>query len=259
MAGAVAPGSLLAFAHILRALGALGLRCTRCQICGCSRNFMEGGTGPSALLCPECSARLTPRRDGFCPACGLLFGNPKAPVALCGECRSTPRPWGRLFFFGAYDGMLRDVLLKYKFSGQLELGALLQGLTTEAYGSAPGEKKTPDLVVPVPLHPLRLAWRGYNQSLELARNLASRLSCPLAPTALHRVRPTLPQVSLPRQERLTNLRGAFRADAHRVEGKSILLVDDIMTTGATMEEATRTLRNAGASTVDALVLARAGS
>jgi ComF family protein len=258
MVGDIAPKGLHPFAQGLRALGALGLRSSRCQICGCSRSYTKGAAGPSALLCAECLARLTPRRDGFCPACGLLFGNPKSPVALCGECRSTPRPWKRLYFFGAYDGMLRDVLLRYKFSGQLALGALLQGLAVEAHWVAP-EEEFPDLLVPVPLHPLRLAWRGYNQSLELARNLASHLGRPLVPSALHRVRPTLPQVSLPRQERLTNLHGAFQAEAHLVEGKSILLVDDIMTTGATLEEATRTLRNAGASTVDALVLARAGS
>jgi Predicted amidophosphoribosyltransferases len=112
-------------------------------------------------------------------------------------------------------------------------------------------------IVPVPLHPRRLLSRGFNQSRELARLLSVRRSLPIWQGALVRVRRTVPQMELAREARAENIKGAFAADSKRLSGKSVLLVDDIMTTGATLEECARAMLCAGARRVDVLALARA--
>ena len=114
----------------------------------------------------------------------------------------------------------------------------------------------PGGIVPVPLHPRRLAWRGFNQSLELARLLAADLGRPVLPGALRRIRDTTPQSQLPGARRRANIAGAFLADPAQVAGRSVLLVDDVMTTGATIDTAADALCAAGAARVDVLVVAR---
>jgi ComF family protein len=115
-----------------------------------------------------------------------------------------------------------------------------------------------DLLIPVPLDLERLRWRGFNQALALGRILAARRHRPLHPMALRRCRITPPQVGLNEAERRRNIAGAFAVrDRAAVRGRTILLVDDVMTTGATVDECAKTLRRAGARRVDVLVLARA--
>ena len=114
-----------------------------------------------------------------------------------------------------------------------------------------------EALVPVPLHSRRLAWRGYNQSRELARLLSRRRGLPIRQEALRRVRRTVPQMELDRAERAENIRGAFAASPQLLTGCTVLLVDDIMTTGSTLEECARMMRSAGAVQVHVLVLARA--
>lgn len=114
-----------------------------------------------------------------------------------------------------------------------------------------------DLLIPVPLHASRLRWRGFNQSLLLTKDLASSWAMPLDPFVLRRCRSTPPQVGLDERARRRNVRGAFAvADRASVKGRAILLVDDVFTTGATVNECAVTLRRAGARCVDVLVLAR---
>jgi ComF family protein len=115
-----------------------------------------------------------------------------------------------------------------------------------------------DVVIPVPLHVGRLRWRGFNQSLLLARQIGRKFGPPVDPFALERVRPTRPQVELSGSDRRHNVLRAFQvSDRARVQHRDVLLVDDVYTTGATVEECTRTLLQAGARNVDVLVLARA--
>lgn len=114
-----------------------------------------------------------------------------------------------------------------------------------------------DAVVPVPLHPRRLRWRGFNQSQELARAAARRIGAELLHRALERTRETIPQTELSGSERKENIKDAFYAESGQIAGKRLLLVDDVLTTGATLEECARTLKRAGAASVDVLVLARA--
>jgi ComF family protein len=215
------------------------------------------GGGADLGLCGPCLEEAPFRSGGFCPGCGCLTEPAGEPPRLCGPCRAEPKPWSRLAFYGRYDGVLKDLVLDYKFGGRLDRAHVLQGLVLHAYRERLADGP-PDLIVPVPLHPRRLQRRGFNQSLELSRRLSKATGRPVVPEALVRVRETTPQSSLGgRAERVANIRGAFRAEPDLASGRSALLVDDILTTGATLEECARALQAAGASEVAILVLLKA--
>lgn len=225
----------------------------RCQVCAAPL----GPRGREAPLCPACAARLPARLGGYCPGCGCLSADPLTPPTLCAACRTEARPWDGFGFYGAYEGLLRQMILSFKFGRDLAHGRVLGQLLVSALARTETfHPDGPDLVAPVPLHPRRLCWRGFNQSLELARAVSARLGRPIAARALRRIRPTVPQSSLPGRERLANIQGAFAGDPAHVRGRSILLIDDVMTTGATIDTAARALRAAGAARIEALVLAR---
>lgn len=230
-----------------------GLSGKRCPVCACATSE----SGP----CPECSKRLAPRLTGYCTACGALAEVAEQPAALCASCRMEPRPWDALGFYGEYAGALRDAVLQLKFGGRLAGLGLVRGLIWRAYEIHRDRKdgftpEGPDLVTAVPMHWRRLLTRGYNQSVELARGVARLLGVPLDARVLCKKRHTKPQSKLSARERKANLAGVFVADASRVAGKNVLLVDDVMTTGATLEAASRALRQAGVRRVEILVLAR---
>lgn len=219
----------------------------RCVVCG----TLHG----QDRLCPECSKHLRPRTGGYCPRCGLIYGENSDPVHLCAACRIAPPPWDALGFHGPHHGLLRELVLAFKFRQGLHLAALLRHMLTQTQarmGTPP-----PQLVIPVPLHRKRLIWRGYNQSLELARPVARTARARLDHRALRRIRHTEPQTRLKPDQRRKNIRGAFAA-ADSVRGKNVLLVDDVLTTGATLSECAKTLRKAGAVRIDVLVLSVAG-
>jgi ComF family protein len=238
-----------ALARIRERLRAAGLIEARCAACGAVLPARDLG-----FLCPECRAAVQggfgPGQGEDCPVCGLPLPGPECPA-----CAAHPRPWRRLFVFGRYAEPLRGLILQYKFEQALGLGRLLQDLLARACAGL--AEDPPDLLAPVPLHWRRLLWRGYNQSQELARVLGRGLGRPVEHAAVRRVRRTRPQTTVERSERRANIRGAFRADPGLVAGKRVLLVDDILTTGATAEECARVLAAAGAARVDVAVLARA--
>ncbi|NMC49361.1 MAG: ComF family protein [Desulfovibrio sp.] len=243
----------------------------RCRVCGrpvqCGPHRPAPSSDwPPSLICPACAESLAPGRDGFCPRCGGRSPEPRPGSSLCPACRNTPPPFATVAFHGAYQGLLRDMILAFKFGKHPEHAGVLRDLLAGAFlRAAPDEGSleagreapiVPDLLVPVPLHPSRLAWRGFNQSLELARLLSRRLGRPIDARALVRIRDTRPQSTLSGPERQENIRGAFKADPSRVSGRVALLADDVMTTGATVEAASRALLEAGAVRVDVVVLAR---
>jgi len=242
-------------------LGPLLLNETRCSGCG---RVAQAVPGLFSSLCPDCRAALAPSEGAACPGCGqLLEMAPEIPQPLpvpCADCRAKPRPWGRLVAWGVYDGRLRELILSYKFEARLDLGVQLQECLLGAFERGAAmfpELKACDVLVPVPLHPRRLTWRGFNQSRELLRLVATRRNLPICQEALVRVRRTVPQMELDRSERAENIRGAFAARPEALKGRTALLVDDIMTTGSTLEECARMLLGAGAAQVHVLVLARA--
>ncbi|OIO03693.1 MAG: hypothetical protein AUJ49_04120 [Desulfovibrionaceae bacterium CG1_02_65_16] len=237
-----------------RALSGALLREGRCPACG---RVTDGG------LCADCrlaGAQAAAQADEPCPGCGEFPPVPQTVSILCGRCREKPRPWGRVAVYGRYEGELKDMLLAYKFTQRLDLGRRLMEYAVAAFercAAVSPEFAGCDIIVPVPLHARRLLSRGFNQSRELARLLAAKRRLPIRQDALLRVRRTTPQMELAREARAENIRGAFVADARLLSGRSVLLVDDIMTTGSTLEECARVLLAAGARRVDVLALARA--
>lgn len=221
----------------------------RCPACAA----VYANNGPeAALFCPVCRPALQRREKGYCPGCGEPAAWPELPLAPCLRCIESPPLWDAFLFHGLHQGLLQHMLLKLKFHGQIvlahPLGRLLAG--------HPDLAALPvDCVVPVPLHPSRLARRGYNQALELARPLASRLRLPCEPKLLERVRAAPPQAGASLAVRKRNTRGAFSASSG-VKGANILLLDDTVTTGSTLAAATAALLEAGAAGVSAAAVSR---
>lgn len=222
----------------------------RCEVCQVVRDNDPG----SDTLCPACLEKLKIRRRGFCPGCARIYALEETGPYYCLDCRTRPFPWSGLGFFGPYQDRLRELILCFKFNADLGLGRVLGSMLVQAVNYHGGLKA--DMVIPVPMHESRLRKRGFNQSLELARIFSVKTGLKLQPRAMAKKKATAPQSTLNRKERMKELRGAYAACPDRVKGRSILLVDDIFTTGSTLEECTRTLLGAGASRVHVLFLAR---
>jgi ComF family protein len=194
----------------------------------------------------------------FCAACGLPFeGFDPGDAHLCSDCTSNPPSFSGARSFGYYEGELSLTVQEFKFHGRRNLAALLGPLLAGALASAWGRDQI-DLLCPVPLHPKRKRERGFNQSELLASSASQLLAIPLARDLLRRTRYTPPQVGLTNPERMHNVRGAFRCPRPElIAGRRVLLVDDVMTTGATLGSAARELLDAGALRVGAVTVARA--
>ncbi|MHB1425147.1 MAG: ComF family protein [Gemmataceae bacterium] len=198
-------------------------------------------------------------RDPYptCPRCAGTIGPFAVIDGRCHACRAESFAFEQVLRLGRYDGLLREVILRLKN----QRGEGLAELLGERWGEALAERFAVlrfDAIVPVPLHWLRRWQRGYNQSAALCRGLAARLGVPYHPSWLRRVRHTPRQASQTPAGRKANVRGAFRArPASPLAGRAVLLVDDVMTTGATANEAARALRAGGAAHVVVAVLARA--
>lgn len=172
---------------------------------------------------------------------------------ICGACLQRPPPLAATHAAFIYGFPLDRLLPRFKFHGDLAAGRLLVQQMADAFGHLP----RPDALVPVPLHRGRLRSRGYDQALELARPLGHRLGVPVIDEVLRRQRPTAPQSRLDAAKRRRNLRGAFKLARNAVLPGHVVLVDDVMTTGATLHAAANVLRRAGVQRIDAWVCARA--
>jgi ComF family protein len=189
----------------------------------------------------------------FCVSCRTAFQNrfPLNAQGQCTLCSHGLRAFEAAYCFGAYEGVLRELIHLYKYAGIESLARPLGDLLMRAL---PLDLQF-DAVAPVPLHWRRRWQRGYNQAELLARSLARRTGIPLR-NCLRRRRATNVQAGLSNTRRRQNVSGAFRARADAVEGRRILLVDDVMTTGATANACAQALRRAGAQTITVLTLAR---
>ena len=207
-------------------------------------------------LCSECERSVSEDPSPACPRCAETVGLHTDLSAGCAVCRDEALGFDQAIRLGPYDGRLRDAILRMKHAPGEPLAEMLGRVA--AGMEAPALKSLGvQVVVPVPLHWRRRWWRGYNQAAAVARELASALGVAFEPWWLRRVKPTSQQVQPSRTARQENMKGAFRAK-HRASlaGRTVLLVDDVMTTGSTASEAARALKAAGAGTVVALVLAR---
>lgn len=214
----------------------------RCLLCGAA-----GADGID--LCASCAAEL-PRNRSCCARCALPLA---APAALCGECQRHPPPWDAAWAPFRYGWPLDRLESRYKFSADLAAGRVLSQL----WQREPCPIRLPQLLLAVPLHRSRLRRRGYNQALELAKPLARALGLPLYAQALRRVRATEAQSELDAPGRRRNVRHAFAvAPGIRLPGH-VAVIDDVMTTGATLAECVRVLKRSGVRRVDVWALARA--
>ncbi len=232
-------------------------RCPSCHSAFSVSRLNKAGAGPEASrhFCPSCAANLKPREQGYCPLCGEPAEWESQSPAPCGGCLTKRPRWAETTFYGTHQGLLRELLLRLKFQQDLSLAHSLGSLLAAHPGLLCIKA---DMAVPVPLHGGRLAGRGFNQSLELARPLAKRLGIPLDAACLVRMRATDPQRGLSRENRRRNIHAAFTA-GQAVRERHILLVDDIMTTGATLEAAASALLDAGAASVHVAVISRTPS
>lgn len=207
-----------------------------------------------SAVCSACADSLGRSRRAFvCVKCAL----PGASHEVCGKCLSEPPHFDSTVAAFHYQYPLDKLVQSLKFGADLKLVRFFSNAIAEAVLSSAGENRLfPEIVVALPLANQRLKERGFNQAALLAAGVAKQLKLPVAHGAMLRIRETPPQSGLNREARIKNIRGAFACDTSLV-GKSVAIIDDVMTTGATLSEAARTLRNAGAERVEAWVLARA--
>ena len=198
-------------------------------------------------LCADCRSDLPRLPAECCPVCAL----PSPGNATCGACATTAPSYDAVRAAAPYQFPIDALVSALKYGERLALAPVLGRLLADhiAWESAP------DVIVPMPLAPLRMRTRGFNQAHELALVLPRRWLDRIAPTALERRRDTAPQASLPVPERSANVRDAFLA-RRRFDGLDVVIVDDVMTTGATLHEAAAALKRAGAVRVRGWILAR---
>jgi len=247
----------------------------RCRVCGCSIARLSAASGgevnpdvraaaPATVLrpylCSACAETFTAVRAPGCTRCGQMFMSRRGPDHLCGQCSRQAWHFGKARSAGVFDRSLATLIHRLKYNGRTgliqPLGRFMLTVLRDQW--RPFEI---DVIVPVPLHAKRLRARGFNQSLLLARtwsvDAGGWADVPVEPDLVRRIRPTVSQTGLGRKARLANLKNAFRVAAgRRVDHLRLLLVDDVFTTGATVNECAGTLLKAGARRVDVLTLAR---
>ena len=207
-------------------------------------------------LCSRCLEKLEWLRDNCCQICGLGFA-PTSPAHLCGKCQLKPPSYHLARAVVKFEEPAVEIVHRFKYQREFAFLAWMSDEMARVYQ----EQFAPldfDLIIPVPLHWQRLLKRGYNQSQLLARFLAKKINLPLASSVLVRTQNTPPQVGLSRNQREKNLKKAFLVKKPSwIQGKKVLLIDDVITTGATIQEASKTLKRAGAELVGVLAFARA--
>ena len=228
--------------------------CFPMSCAGCQKVRLTSSMG---LWCNDCLEALPWLRSPLCPQCGRPFlKSLSAPDHLCGDCSLG------LFSFDCarsavlHTGVVRERIHQLKFGGQLQWVPPLADLLAKAFES--GLSQRADFIVPIPLHIRRLRHRGFNQAGLLAKHVGRFKKLSVRFDILFRDAWAEPQTRLSREERLQNVKGAFSVrDPSAVKGRRILLIDDVFTTGSTLTECTRILKNAGAARVYALTVSRA--
>jgi ComF family protein len=214
----------------------------RCELCA--------GVSGTALVCGACLRDL-PWLARACPVCALPSGG-----SVCGHCLSDPPAFDATIAAFSYAFPIDRLIHSLKYQGRLALAEwCADAILARRELASSGISSRPDRLIALPLAVLRQRERGYNQALEIARVIGARTGVPLLSRGLSRVRATPPQAALPWAERAKNVRGAFACDID-LSGLAIALVDDVMTTGASLAEAAKVLKASGAVSVENWVVAR---
>ena len=218
----------------------------RCPGCG---EIVDGDD----RFCAGCFAQLQGLGPPQCACCGLPLPHDGDAAALCGACLAQPPAFARARAPFAYGGPARQLVLALKHGRRLPLARMMARAMLRVAGDLPADA----VFVPVPSHAMRLWQRGFKQAAEIARQLSRQAGRPLAVDALARIKATPSTRGLTRRARLKNVAGAFRlARADQINGRTVILVDDVMTTGATVSACAAQLLKAGARQVEVLTYAR---
>jgi ComF family protein len=207
------------------------------------------------VICPACRKAIRFVQPPLCPRCGLPY--PSGRAHLCAVCLKDRRYFAVHRTAALYEGALKEMIHRFKYQGVFPLKQVLGDLLEPVLKGMRRELRV-DLLVPVPLHIRRLRERGFNQALLLVKELSTRSGIPYQERALAKIKETPEQISLKKRERAKNLKGVFTVtDEGAIKGKRVVLVDDVFTTGATVNECSRALLKAGAKQVAVLTVARA--
>ncbi|HZP79954.1 MAG TPA: ComF family protein [Pseudolabrys sp.] len=212
--------------------------------------------GAGAGLCPTCWAKLSPIEEPYCPRLGTPFAYDPGPGTLSMEAIADPPAYERARAAVRYDDVARKLVHSLKYSDRLDLAPVMGRWMARAGRDLLAGA---DGLIPVPLHWRRLWARRFNQSAALALHISEQCGVPVLAEGLKRVRSTVQQVGLSKSERAGNVQGAFSVPPRAktdIVGRRLILVDDVLTSGATLEACARTLMRAGAAQVDVLVFAR---
>ncbi len=206
-----------------------------------------GTMSDAGLWCADCERSLPYLRGPSCRHCALLL--PSGDI--CGHCLSNPPRFDRTTALYAYTFPINKLIQQLKYTEQL---ALADAFAAKLMLRIPNDE-LPDCIIPMPLHPNKLKQRGYNQALLLARSLSKRLDIALLPNVCKRVRDTASQSSLPYKARVKNMRDAFLCDVS-LKGRKVVLVDDVFTSGASLNALAKAVTKRGAEKVETWVVAR---
>jgi ComF family protein len=221
--------------------------CVLCDAC------IDASVANTHAVCRACLNDLPWHPKTSCPQCGLASGG-----QLCGSCISSPPDFDATHAAFLYAFPIDAMMLRYKYGNSLNLGDTFAMFLTEKV-LLEGHTQNIDLIIPMPMHPQRLKERGFNQALEIAKVLTKNRKEKLDYKRVIRQTLTPPQASLALKERVKNIKGAFKVNGDRLnqfQGKRIAIVDDVMTTGASLNELAKTLKKAGATHVECWVIAR---
>lgn len=209
-----------------------------------------GHNGGEYGLCSGCLQSLPWHHAAQCPQCGLLTDG-----LICGSCLKSPPSFDATHALFRYDYPLDRLLQHYKYNESLHLADTFSTLFINRLLDTGHTNSSIDLIMPMPMHDERLKQRGFNQALEIARLISKNRQIELDSISCRRTRLTPPQASLPLKDRIKNIRGAFECNKN-LQGLHIALIDDVMTTGASLNELAKTLKQAGAAHVECWVIAR---
>jgi ComF family protein len=222
--------------------------------CHCCEKFLEEG---QQGICPDCLSKIRWIEPPLCTLCGVPFLSREIENHPCGACLTRGKYFTMARAVGYYEGPLREAIHRWKYEEKSYLTLFFGEKLAEGFCRY-WDPQSFDLIIPVPLHSKRLRERGFNQALLLVKELSRRTQIPYSKRLLQKRILTPPQVNLSGGEREKGVRGSFHIQRdEEIEGKSILLVDDVYTTGATVNECSKVLLKAGVERVDVLTLAHA--
>jgi ComF family protein len=220
--------------------------------CPCCEKFSEEG---KQRFCSNCLSQIRWIEPPFCSICGIPFISREVETHPCGACVTHRKYFTIARALGAFEGSLQEAIHRWKYEGKTYLTPFFASWMAEGLNRY-WEPGSLDLLIPVPLHTRRLRERGFNQSLLLVRELSRRTGIPYRKSILQKKKSTIPQVNLSGVEREKELRGTFHViGKEELSGLSVLLIDDVYTTGATVNECSKVLLRGGAKRVDVLTLA----